>query len=205
MVRSLFLAICFLASPCWAGVYTYLDADGNRVFTDRPPDNHPVEQVAISTSNRMEAVRPPPATRRMLAPPAPELRYEVLRILSPTPDTTLRGDAGQLIVTATSEPPLHTGHSFRLVMNNQVVAVQQSPVFALSNIDRGTHQVAVEIIDQEERIIERTPSQPVHVKRTTLSDRRRANPCQLEDYGKRHECPLKDKPKEKDIPFVPFI
>lgn len=205
MVRSVLLALCLLGSPCWAGVYTYIDADGNRVFTDRPPDNRPVEKVPISTSNRMEAVRPPLATQRLQPPPAPELRYEVLRILSPTPDTTIRGDTAQLIVTASSEPALHPGHSFRLVMNNQVVATQRSPVFAISQVDRGTHQVAVEIIDQQERIVERTPSQPVHIKRTTLSDRRRVNPCQLADYGKRHECPLKDKPQERDIPFVPFI
>ncbi|MNC29267.1 hypothetical protein D3C75_775110 [compost metagenome] len=69
-------------------------------------------------------------------------------------------------------------------------------MFALDNLDRGTHQLAAEIVDAEGRIIERTPSQPFHLKRTTLADKRRVNPCQRGDYGVRPECPLADKPAE---------
>ena len=71
--------------------------------------------------------------------------------------------------------------------------------------DRGSHQVAIEIVDSAARIIERTPSQPFHVRRITLADKRRINPCQKDDYGVRPECPLSDKPKERDIPLVPFM
>ncbi|MNN93315.1 hypothetical protein D3C81_2117370 [compost metagenome] len=75
-------------------------------------------------------------------------------------------------------------------------APARSPVFALDNLDRGSHQLAAEIVDAEGRIVERTPSQPFHLKRTTLADKRRVNPCQRGDYGVRPECPLADKPAE---------
>ena len=79
-------------------------------------------------------------------------------------------------------------------------------MFALENIDRGTHQLAVEILDAQGRTLERTPNQPFHMLRTSLAQRRIANPCTKTDYGVRPECPLKDKPvEEKDIPFIPFI
>lgn len=204
MVRRLLLSLLLAATPAFAGVYTYVDAEGNRVFTDRPPDNRPVEQIHLAPSNRMSGTPAAPPTR-VLSPPAEDQRYEVLRILSPAPDATIRDNAGGLIVTASSEPSLRPGHRYRMVLDGSASASQSSPVFALSNVDRGTHQVAIEIIDEDERIIERTPSQPFHMKRISLADKRRVNPCKKEDYGVRPECPLKDKPKEKNIPYVPFL
>lgn len=204
MVRHLFISLLFVATPALAGVYTYVDAEGNRVFTDRPPDDRPVEQIQLAPSNRMDASPLAPPTR-VLTPPEQDQRYEVLRILAPAPDATIRDNTGNLIVTASSEPSLHPGHSFRMVLDGTPSAPQSSPVFPLNNVDRGTHQVAVEIVDQEDRIIERTPSQPFHLKRISLADKRRVNPCKKDDYGVRPECPLKDKPKEKDVRFVPFM
>lgn len=204
MVRSILCCLLLIALPATAGVYTYIDAEGNRVFTDRPPDNRPVEQIQLAPSNRMDAAPVAPSTR-VLTAPTDDQRYEVLRILAPAPDATIRDNAGNLIVTATSEPSLHPGHSFRMVLDGTASAPQSSPVFPLSNVDRGTHLVAIEIIDQDERIIERTPAQPFHVKRISLADKRRVNPCKKEDYGVRPECPLKEKPKEKDIRFLPFM
>ena len=120
---------------------------------------------------------------------------------------TVRSNAGSLIVTATSEPALHAGHSYRLLLDGEAVGEPgRSPVFPLENIDRGTHKLAVEIVDANGLIVERTPAQPFHMLRTSLAQKRRVNPCKKDDYGVRPECPLKDKPKEKsNIPLVPFI
>jgi hypothetical protein len=65
----------------------------------------------------------------------------------------------------------------------------------------------VEIVDPQGRIVERTPAQPFHMKRITLAEKRRANPCKKKDWGVRPECPIEDKPKDppKDIPLIPFI
>ena len=138
---------------------------------------------------------------------APVLAYQMLRILLPQPDATIRDSAGNLIVTATSEPVLHPGHGYRLLLDGQVVgAAGRSPVFALENVDRGTHQLAVEIVDAQGRIVERTPSQPLHMLRISLAQKRLVKPCKKDEYGVRPECPLKDKPEEKsDIPLVPFL
>ena len=95
-----------------------------------------------------------------------------------------------------------------MILDGQVTGeAGRSPVFPLQNLDRGTHQVSVEIIDGQGRIVERTPNQPFHMKRISLSQKRKANPCKKGDWGVRPECPLKDKPEEpkKDIPLIPFI
>jgi len=203
-MRAFLLCLLLFSLPATAEVYTYVDEEGNRVFTDRPTPGD-AERIELTPSNAMTPpvippVPPPPE------PPAPPL-YQLLRILVPEPDATISDGAGNLIVTANSDPALLAGHTYRLLLDGQAVGMPgRSPVFPLTNLDRGTHQLAVEILDAKGRTLERTPSQPVHIKRTTLAMKRMVNPCKKADYGVRPECPLKDKPVEKpDIPLIPFI
>lgn len=208
-MRTLLFGLLLIALPGFAQVYTYVDAEGNRVFTDSPRDGS-AKQVQMAPSNRIE----PPQARSTApttpaAPPGPVLGYELLRITIPQPDATINDNAGNLIVTANSDPALHPGHSYRLLLDGQPVgSAGRSPVFALENVDRGTHQIAVEIITEGGIIVERTPSQPFHMKRVTLAQKRKVRPCEKDDYGVRPECPLKDKPKEEDkgiISILPFL
>ncbi|WP_445940359.1 DUF4124 domain-containing protein [Pseudomonas sp.] len=205
MRNLLFCGLMLLALPAFAQVYTYIDAEGNRVFTDKPRSGD-VERVELAPSNSMPTIQTQTAPT-VEAPPEPSQRYSLLRILVPQPDATIRDSAGNLIVSINSEPKLFPQHSYRLLLDGvQVGEAGSSPVFPLENIDRGTHQLAVEIIDLQGRIIERTPTQPFHMLRISLAQKRMVNPCKKADYGVRPECPLKDKPPEKkDIPFVPFI
>jgi hypothetical protein len=204
-MRGILLCLLLLAQPGLAGVYTYIDEEGNRVFTDQPPAGN-AQRIELAPSNSMPAPQyAPPAASAPAPLPAPG--YQVLRILVPEPDATIRDNSGGLIVSVTSEPALQDGHSYRLILDGQPVSEPgRSPVFPLENLDRGTHQLAVEILDAYGRTLERTPSQPFHMKRISLAQKRLVRPCKKDDYGVRPECPLKDKPPEKkDIPLVPFL
>jgi hypothetical protein len=201
------LALCLslVSLPAMTQVYTYVDAQGNRVFTDQPrPGN--AKKVQLPPGNRMST---PPAAATAAptseAQPKPLFHYEMLRLLIPEPDATIRSTAGELIVTATSEPGLKKGHRYRLLLDGQPTGEPgPSPVFALSNIDRGTHQLAVEILDEQDRIVERTANQPFHMQRISLAQKRRIKPCAMADYGQRPECPLADKPEEESS-ILPFF
>ncbi len=209
MSLSRFLLLCVLmsAGPALAEIYTYTDAQGNRVFTDQPRKN--AKRVEVAPSNTMTGT---PPTRRVKISPAaapqpgkPAVPYSLLRILVPEPDTTVRNAEGNLIVTVNSDPALQEGHVYRLLLDGQPVAEPgRSPVFPLSHIDRGTHQLSVEILDRNGRLLEKTPSQPFHLQRISLAQKRQTNPCQLPEYGVRPECPLKDKPEQKSR-WLPFF
>ncbi|MGH8386030.1 MAG: DUF4124 domain-containing protein [Pseudomonas sp.] len=191
------LITCLLTLPAQAEVFTYIDAQGNRAFTDQPKPGN-AKRVPLATGNRMAA----PDTASTITTKSPEKKpqfhYDMLRILVPEPDATVRSTAGELIVSITSEPGLQRGHRYRLLLDGQPTAKPGiSPVFPLSNIDRGTHHLSVEVLDEKGRTVERTANQPFHMLRMTLAQKRKVKPCTLSDFGQRPECPLADKPAEE--------
>lgn len=198
---------CLVSLPAMAEVFTYVDAQGNRVFTDQPGTRN-AKRVPLATSNRMSAnpsgAAPMTAAKQNTAKPL--FHYDMLRVLVPEPDATIRSTAGELIVSVTSEPGLQQGHRYRLLLDGQPTAEPgPSPVFALSNIDRGSHNLSVEILDEQGRTVERTANQPFHMQRISLAQKRQVKPCALTDYGQRPECPLKDKPEEERSSFLRFF
>lgn len=206
MMRVLLLCLLFIAPVASAQVYTYIDAEGNRVFTDKPRSSN-AERVMLAPSNNVELSQPAPTVRMAPAPAVskPTVHYQVLRILVPEPDASIHNGSGEMIVTLSSEPGLLPGHNYRLLLNGQQQGESsRSPVFSLQHIDRGTHQLAAEILDSAGLIVERTPAQPFHMHRMSLTQKRKINPCKKEEYGVRPECPLKDKPKEKTS-ILPFL
>ncbi|KPU60329.1 hypothetical protein AN403_4518 [Pseudomonas fluorescens] len=201
------LLACFIALSASAQVFTYIDPQGNRVFTDQPKPGN-ARRVPLTKSNRIAA--DPTRAAPLIAQSSPEAQvafhYDALRILVPEPDATIRSNAGEVIVSATNEPGLQPGHRYRLLLDGEPTADPGlSPVFPLSNIDRGSHTLSVEILDEQGRIVERTASQPFHMQRTSLAQKRKIKPCTLDDYGQRPECPLSDKPAEEKNPFLRFF
>jgi hypothetical protein len=201
------LIACLIVLPVSAEVFTYIDAQGNRVFTDQPGSRN-AKRVPLATSNRMSAnpTGAAPVIAEKKTETRPLFRYDLLRVLVAEPDATIRSSAGELIVSITSEPGLQPGHRYRLLLDGQPTAEPgPSPVFALSNIDRGSHNLSVEILDEHGRTVERTANQPFHMLRISLAQKRQVKPCTLTDYGQRPECPLKDKPEEEKNPFLRFF
>ncbi|MHC8322842.1 DUF4124 domain-containing protein [Pseudomonas sp. GB2N2] len=206
-MRLWLLIACLTIPPASAQVFTYVDAQGNRVFTDQP-GSVKAKRVPLATSNRMSAnpTGAAPVIAEEKTETKPLFRYDMLRVLVPEPDATIRSSAGELIVSITSEPGLQRGHRYRLLLDGQPTAEPgPSPVFALSNIDRGSHNLSIEILDEQSRIVERTANQPFHMLRISLAQKRQVKPCTLTDYGQRPECPLKDKPEEEKNPFLRFF
>ena len=194
------------ALPASAAIYSYTDAEGNRVFTDRP-GGRAAEQVETKPANSMAAQPVPPPKQAVKVLKATTPGYTLLDIVQPDPDATIRNNAGELAVSVTSTPALHPGHQYRLLLDGAAVgAPGESPALMLQNVDRGSHQLVVEVIDSQGERLQASAPRVFHMMRTSLAQRRMVNPCKKGDYGVRPECPLKDKPKEKkDIPFVPFL
>ncbi|MFR0692357.1 DUF4124 domain-containing protein [Enterobacterales bacterium AE_CKDN230030158-1A_HGKHYDSX7] len=178
LVILLLSALCCLSAS--AEVYTYIDKDGNRVFTDQPTRSN-AQKLNLAPPNAMPNGKPGGKGQLMMPPPlyapaTPALpagppAYQLLRIIVPEPDATVRANDGALIVSATSDPALLPGHLYRLLLDGKPVGDPgRSPVFPLYNVERGTHQLSVEIIDTLGRTIEQTPNQPFHMFRVSVAE-----------------------------------
>ncbi|MCC6076308.1 DUF4124 domain-containing protein [Pseudomonas sp. GCM10022188] len=150
-------ALLLASLSAHAGVYTYLDAEGNRVFTDQPRRAN-AERLELAPP--ADAPAPPP-----VAPEAPLPAYLLLRIGLPEPAAVIRSASGGLLVSLESEPGLQGDHHYRLLLDGQPLGEpSRSPVFALDGLAHGDHQLAAEIVDGAGRIVERTPSQPLRLE-----------------------------------------
>lgn len=213
-MRSLLVALlALIATPALAQLYSYTNADGQQVFTDNPPQGVQAKPVNLLPTN--STVMPLPVRRLSPAdaqkkPSEANLqyRYQKLGILSPSADQVLRANERRLSVAVHSEPQLASNHRYQLLLDNKPVGQPQSEsLFYLSDVDRGSHQLQLQIVSDSGRQIAQSAASTFHLRQTTLSDRKRVNPCTKEDYGVRLECPLKEKPEEvvplyKKIPLI---
>ena len=164
-------------------MFTYVDAQGNRVFTDQPGSGN---AKRVPMAHQQSHVRQPDrcahrSLQRKKPKPKHAFHYDMLRVLVPEPDATVRSSAGELIVSVTSEPGLQRGHRYRLLLDGEPTAEPgPSPVFPLSNVDRGSHNLSVEILDEQGRTVERTANQPFHMLRISLAQKRQVKPCALD-------------------------
>jgi hypothetical protein len=152
MSRLLLLVLLVfpLASPAQT-VYRTTDAQGNVVFTDRPPANAtPEDRVEIRPTN---TVRPPelPATPAPAEVPAVEaeiVSYSVA-ITNPANETSFPMGPGNFSVSANVNPALQEGASLQLFIDGTPRGEpQQNTNWDLTNVFRGRHDLTVGVIDR---------------------------------------------------------
>lgn len=65
----------------------------------------------------------------------------------PAQDETVHDNDGNVSVLVRVEPTLARGNQVVLLMDGQAVEREDGPVFALTNIDRGTHTLQAQVTD----------------------------------------------------------
>jgi hypothetical protein len=173
-ILSALFAIAALtcAGPAISQIYKTVDEEGNVVFTDIPPreDTQDAEQIVVETPNSFaieEAIGP----REQWVVESEEsdeeaaFFYKSLVIASPTADESIRENAGNVSIVAVANPRLQSGHRMRLVMNGTSIQEGSQTRFDLENVDRGTHVVATEIVDDSGNVLIRSTDTTFHLQR----------------------------------------
>jgi len=204
-VRFLLPVFLLLASQhLLAGsIYSYLDENGQRIYTDAPPtEQKSATPLKLRPINSLPAVSAKPISKQRNTDSEQKTErpniYSQLQITSPTHDSTFLANDRSLTITASSSPQLLPEHSYQLWLDGSAHgASSQSSTWRVEDIDRGTHNLQVQILNAAGESIAQSDSIVIHLRQTTLANRRLIRPCQIDDYGKRNECPLKDKPDPK--------
>lgn len=164
------MMLCYaVAGPAIAGVYKHVNPDGSVEYTDIPSDagQKPVEVSPPSTYS------PPPLPKTKTTAKPAFTQYESVSITSPADDETIRSNNGALAISASSSPGLQGRDTFRLLMDGNTAGESKSGQFNLSNVDRGSHTLTVQIIREGETV---SQSQPVTVHLHRASTQQKATP-----------------------------
>jgi hypothetical protein len=155
------LLICLLlglALPASAQIYKYTDAKGNTVFTDQPPEGQAAESVQLPETNSVNMQVPslPPTDNTDDEPPVAP--YSLLQVTGLPSDEAMRANNGTFSVSIQIEPRLAAGHRLRLLLDGQPYGQASNvPMLQLTNVDRGEHSLAVEVLSGEQSIQQSEP------------------------------------------------
>jgi hypothetical protein len=142
IISCLLLAV---ALPAAAQIYKYTDANGNTVFTNQPPDGTATEKVELPPTNAVQIQ--PPSQPINDASAEQQAAYRVLELTDIPDEEALRANNGTFSVGVRLEPRLQPGHSLRLRLDGEPYGPPTNmPRLQLTNVDRGEHSVAVDVL-----------------------------------------------------------
>ncbi|HHJ15483.1 MAG TPA: DUF4124 domain-containing protein [Gammaproteobacteria bacterium] len=164
-------ALLLVSGSATAAVYKSVDAEGNTVYTDEPAAGaKPVDLPPLSTI--------PPPTYSPAVSKKPEAAgedsavYQSINIIEPAPDATLRDNTGAVPVKVGIDPPLKAtaGHRFQFYLDGQTQGKPtRSSKIVIANVNRGTHNVEVAVLDAEGREITRSSPVQFHLHRQSIN------------------------------------
>lgn len=148
MRRILTCLLLSLALPASAQIYTYTDANGNKVFTDQPPEGQAAQSVELPATNTVEMPAPSvPVSTSSSREAEQQAPYSTLQLTDLPSDEALRANNGTFSVGVALEPRLATNHRLRLLLDGQPYGQPSNvPRLQLTGVDRGEHRLAVEVL-----------------------------------------------------------
>ncbi|WP_407294378.1 DUF4124 domain-containing protein [Stutzerimonas zhaodongensis] len=150
---ALFSLLVMIMAPAMAQIYKYTDDKGNTVFTNQPPEGVNADAVNLPPANTVDIKTPdaPPPLANEQSEQQRQQPYRSLAIGGIPDEQALRANNGTFVVNAQLDPPLKQGHQVRFLLDGVPQGQPSSKTsLQLTNVDRGTHLLEVEVINGEE-------------------------------------------------------
>lgn len=167
-------------------ICSWTDANGITHFSTNQTKGATCKEITPSAPIKYDAGQPP-ASRRPAAPVrnsthsgnAPALAANVatqIAILSPIDEATVRNNSGNIDVTVMVVPKLGEQQTIQLTLDGKPVGepgrnIQQQ----LHNIDRGSHQLSADLLENG-KVIASAPPVTVFLHRASILNREALNP-----------------------------
>ena len=165
---SLVLLALGAGSSIAGDIYRHVDKDGNIIYSDQPSEGaSKVEMgpINIDDSPKLKPSKPLPASQNADGKAA---AYSNLTITAPEHDTTLR-NASEIRVSASLTPGLRPTHQVRFLDNGVVLEPASRNMSRLiTNLERGTHQLTAQVINQTGEVLISSAPVAVHVHKASL-------------------------------------
>lgn len=157
----------FCNSISHAQIFRWTDANGTVNFSDIP---HPGSQKIIlpKTITTMPPEKKSEKTSEKSSLKADEstIEYEALFISQPANNETIRNNQGLVPVIVDLKPDLAPEHLLQLIFDGKPLGKPQSGLsFALNDVNRGSHTIAVQVIDKEGKALATSDAVTIYMQR----------------------------------------
>lgn len=155
-VVSLAIVTCAVC----AQVYKWTDSQGVIHFSDRPHSgaetikNIDIQSYSTPAPSAVPSIKPTeeePVEKK-------QEEYTGLTISEPKEQETIRNNQGEVVVIVNVEPELFPDNTLQLIVDGVSKGAPQNKLaFTLSGIYRGTHTVAVQVLDANGKVLKTSP------------------------------------------------
>ena len=155
-----------------AQIYKWTDNQGNVHFTDTPREGSvkvdlpDVQSFSAPTTAPETKVESPPESRVEKT----EHVYTEVSITQPLNQATIRNNQGGIEISAKVKPDLMQGDLGQLLFDGVALGKPQpSLLFILNGINRGSHTLAVQILDEQGNVLNTSDSITVYMHRPRVN------------------------------------
>jgi len=140
--------LVMITGAAQAEMYRQVDAQGNVTFSDEASSGaeaiqvRPVTTITLPKMQDLEQFEQPQQEQ----PPSP--LYELVRIVYPQNNEAFHSGNGDVEFNVISSPQLRDGHKYEVTLDGQPVGQSTSGTIMVQNMDRGTHQAGVNIVNR---------------------------------------------------------
>ena len=144
----------FAGMPAHAEIYKWIDSSGGVHYSDIP---HQGAELMVIPG--IQSFTPPPAETKpdesqTVGSAEAAKVYKSLAIVQPANQATIRNNQGYVLINVAIEPALQDGDLLQIIFDGNPFGKPQANLsFALSNINRGTHTLAVQVLDKHGNVI----------------------------------------------------
>ncbi|ABM05169.1 conserved hypothetical protein [Psychromonas ingrahamii 37] len=149
-------------------IYYWLDENGQRHYSDTAElgttEINVVNQNVITSDNIRSATTP---EKTAAVKEEPKIIYQA-NIISPENDSPLRSNDGSINIQVKITPESKATQKLQLFLDGKALGnPQMSSTIRVENIDRGTHQIQVQLSDESGKVLARTQVVTVHLQRVS--------------------------------------
>lgn len=159
------LAIPVLAST--AKIYVWRNEEGVLVFSDSPKAG--AEEVTLKPESAVVPSMNIETSLLDITPKVIENNYQVI-INQPTDNATIRDNTGSVFISGSIQPVFKRGFKIQLFLDGKShQAPQTHSMFSLKDIDRGEHQIKMDLLDNEGKVIASSKSVTFYMHRSSVN------------------------------------
>lgn len=168
------LLLCCLTLPVLAAtttIHRWVDAHGVVHFSDQPTGAPGADTITVNTPGKVQSVAPEPSP--VTTPTAdPVSQIATLHTVRPANDAQIRENTGQVAVEAAFSPLPTDGFYLKVLLDGAVVQqVADTLQTELVNVDRGTHQLELQLLDKSGKLLASSGTSTFHLMRISVLTR----------------------------------